>query len=123
MQACTARQEAIDLCVVYALDQAHEFAGNVAMKPGWAKGVFSHKYARRKHDHVDIGTARHVGRRCQHGENAWIRVIKADRAYGVEAPQVVFVWSVVAVPGNDIKWGMVHGCTPQSACKFCDQFK
>jgi hypothetical protein len=55
VQAHAARHEAFFLGVVLAVDQAHEFAHDVAVIPGRAEGVFGHQPARREDDEIDIG--------------------------------------------------------------------
>ena len=52
--------------VVHAMDQAHELAGDIAMEPGWAEGVFHRQNAWRKYHEVDRINAGCVALRLQY---------------------------------------------------------
>src|SRR5439155_1564586 len=54
-------------------------------------------------DEVDIGGAWSLRRRGHDGEDRWIGMIEQQGAHRGEAPQVVFVRRVIAVPGDDIE--------------------
>src|SRR3546814_3961728 len=70
-------RSALRLGVVHALDQAQEFAGGVAMKPGRTEGVLGHQDSRGENDEVRVGHARRRRWRGQHRENAGVRMIVA----------------------------------------------
>ncbi len=55
MQAGSAGEKAFGLGVVLAVDEAHELVHHVAVKPGWAEGVFGDEPARREDGEVDVG--------------------------------------------------------------------
>ncbi|MNM86767.1 hypothetical protein D3C81_989290 [compost metagenome] len=123
MQAGAARREALGLGVVDAADQAHEFAGDIAVEPGRAERVLHCQPARPEDDKVDGVHARGVRRRLQHQEDRRIRVVEADRADGVEAAQVVLVRRVVAVPGHHVQRRMADPGTPQVALELGHQLE
>ena len=50
-------------------------------------------------------------------------MIIADRAYGVEVTQIVFVRCEIAMPRNHIQRRMTDFCRPQIAAEFGNQFK
>src|SRR5215831_4727957 len=80
--------EAFRLRVVDAVDEAHEFARDVAMEPRWPEGVLHDEPAWREDHEVDHVDARGVGGRLQHEEDRRVGVIVAGRADHVEPPQV-----------------------------------
>jgi len=103
VQRCAARQEAFGLGVVGALDQAHVFVHQIAVKPRRTEGVLGHHPAWRENHEVEVGQAVHAGRRGQYREDRRVRVIETHRANGVETAQVVFVRHIVAVPGDHVE--------------------
>lgn len=95
------RLEALGLGVVDAVHQTHELAGDIAVKPGRAEGVFHRQHARWKDRKVQRVHARRRGLGLQHQKDRWIGMVEADRANRIEPAQVVLVRHVVAVPGYD----------------------
>src|SRR5579863_9353107 len=112
VQRCAARYEAAGLApflgVVDAGDEAHELRGHVAVEPGGTEGVLRHQPAGREDHEVHVGGARRIAGRGQHCEDGWVWVIVADGADGIEAPEVVLVGRVVAVPADDVERRVVH---------------
>src|SRR5690606_2128221 len=53
VQAAATRHEAAGLGIVFAMDQTHVFAGDIAVEPRWAEGVFSTQPARRENREID----------------------------------------------------------------------
>src|SRR3569833_152360 len=102
-----AGSKAVRLGVVNAGYQSHELTRDIAMKPRQPERVFHDEPARREYHEIEIVDTRGVADRLQHEKNGGIGVIVADRADGVEQPQVVFVRRVVAVPGDDVLWRMI----------------
>ncbi|CUI67301.1 Uncharacterised protein [Achromobacter xylosoxidans] len=123
VQAGAAGGEAVGLGVVHALDQAHEFAGDVAVEPGRTEGVFHCQDARREDGEVHVGRARGIGRGGQHREDRRVRMVVADRADGVEVAQVVLVRRVRAVPGDHVQRRMADRGAPEAAGELGDQFE
>ena len=66
VQARATGRKAGRLGIVHAVDQAHEFAGDIAMEPRWAEGVFHRQDARGKYHEVDRINAGCVALRLQH---------------------------------------------------------
>lgn len=71
-------EAAAGLCVVLALDQAHELAHVVAVVPRRAERVLGDEPARREDDKVGHGGAESVARRRQNSEDGGIRMVKGD---------------------------------------------
>src|SRR4051794_40105786 len=47
-------------------------------------------------------------------------MIERDRSDRVEAPEVVMVWSVVAMPRDDVQRRMIGLASPKVSAEFCD---
>ena len=103
VERAAARLEALRLGVVLAVDQPHELAHHVHVVPGRPEGVLGHQPAVAEHDEVDVGGARRLRRRGQHGEDRRVGMVVEDRPHGRVAAQIVLVGRVVAVPGDDIE--------------------
>ena len=103
VERCAAGLEAAGLGVIDAVDQAHAFAGDVAVKPGRPESIFHRQPAGREDHEIHLIDARGVADGLQHQEDRGIRMIVADGANGVETAQVVLARSVVAVPGDDVE--------------------
>ena len=123
VQAGTAWDEAFGLGVVFASDEAHELVHEVAVEPGWAEGVLGDDPARGEDGEVYIGCAGDLAGRGEDGVDGWVGVVEADRVDAVEAGEVVLAGRVVAVPGDDVEWGVVEVCSPEVALKFGDDLK
>lgn len=122
MQRGASRLEArAGLRVVLPVDEAHELGHRVAVVPRRAEGVLGDEPARREDDEVGDGGARVVGGRRQDGEDARVRVVVGDGADRVEAPEVVLVGIVVAVPGDDVEGRVVLPRGEESAGEFGQQ--
>ena len=90
------------------------------MEPGRPERVLADQPARREDDEIDVGGARQVGRRGQHGKDRRIGMIEAHRADDVEAREIVFVGREIAVPGDDVERRVIHLRRPQIALEFGD---
>ena len=73
------------------------------MIPGRTERVLADHPALGEDDEVDIGRAGRLRRRGQHGEDRRIGMVEQHCADRREAAQIVFVWEVVAVPGDDVE--------------------
>ena len=109
--------------VVHAMDQAHELAGDIAVEPRRAEGVFHRQDAWRKYHEVDRINAGCVALRLQYQKNRWIGMVETDRTNRIEAAQIVFVGRVIAVPSDHIERRMIDCRRPQVAGEFRDQFE
>src|SRR5262249_5616914 len=95
-----ARGEALRLGVINSRNQPHELTGNIAMEPGWPESALRDQPTRRKDDEVDVVYTRCIADRLQDQEDGRVGVVVADRADGIEMPQVVAIRRVAAVPGH-----------------------
>ena len=102
------------------MDQAHEFAHQVAVKPGRPEGVLGHQPAWRKDHEIAVGGAWRVAGRGQHGEDRRVGVVDADRAQRHEMRGVVLDRGEVAVPGDDVEWGARLAALPELAAEALD---
>ena len=106
-----------------AVHEAHEFARDVAMKPGRPERILSRQPARRENHEVDRIDARRIALRLQHEEDRRIGMIEADRTNRVEVAQIVFVRRVIAVPRDHVERRMTDVRAPQIAVHLRDQFE
>jgi hypothetical protein len=113
-------EAAARLRVVLAANEAHELGHGVAVVPGGPEGVLSDEPARREDDKVGDGGARHGRLRSEHREDGGVRVVEGYAADGVEAPEVVLVRVVQAVPGDDVKGRVALLRRVQVACKLAE---
>ena len=118
VQRHAARHEALRLGVVLAIDQPHELAHDVHVVPGRPERILRHQPAIREDHEVDIGGARRLGGRGQHGEDRGVGMVEQDRPDRGEAAQIVFVGRVVAVPGDDIERRVIDLASPRAAAPF-----
>ena len=123
VQRRPARQKALGLGVIGAMDQTHEFTRDIAMKPGWPERVLRHQPARRKDHEVEVGRAGRVARRGQYGEDRRVGMIEADRADRIERAQVVLVRDMVAMPRHDIQRRVADAGVPEMALELGDEFE
>lgn len=108
MQASTGWLEATPgLGIVVTSDQSHELRHGVTVVPRWTESVFLYEPAGRENDKVGNGRAFMIRRSSKDSENGRIGVIKRDRTNSVEATQIILVRVVVAMPGDDIEWGVI----------------
>lgn len=112
----TARLGIIDPCY-----QAHKFAHDVAMEPGWAERVLRHHPARREDDEVAIGGARRVAGAGQDSEDGRVGMVIADRVDRVEATQIIAAGGKIAVPGDNVEWAVRQAGGPELALEFLDE--
>ena len=122
VQGHAARNEAFGFGIILTVDVAHELGHDVLVIPWRAERVFSHHPALAEEHEVDIGCAflaRGGGEDC---EDAWVRVIKQDRADGAICAEVVFHGGVIAVPRDDIKGAVADFGFVELAAPFdCDR--
>ena len=123
MKAGSARQKALGLGVVLAVDEAHELIHHVAVEPGWAEGVLGNEPAGWEDGEVDVGRAVDGRGRGEDGENGRVGVVEADGVDGVEAGHVVGVGRVVTVPGDDVEGRVVVVRGPELAEELGDDFE
>ena len=121
VQAHAAGHEALGLGVIDAINQPHELGHDVAVIPRRPEGVLRHRPALREDHEVDVGGARRVRRRGHHRVDRRIGMVVEQRADRREAPQVVFVGIVVAVPGDHVERRMRHLGAIKLAAPFDDQ--
>ena len=103
VQGHAARNEALGLGIVLAIDVAHQLGHDVLVVPGRAEGVLGHHPAFAEEDEIDIRGPLHARGRGQHGEDRRVGVIEQDRAHGAIGPQVVFHRRVIAMPGHHVE--------------------
>ena len=119
MEAGSAWEEALGFGVVLALNEAHEFVHKVAVEPGWPEGVLGNHPARGEEDEIYVCGSGDLAWGGEDGEDAGVGVIEAYGVDGVEAGEVVLVWSVVAVPGDDVERRVVEVGCPEVSEEFC----
>ena len=83
----------------------------------WAY-VFLYEPSWRKNYEVCDRCADVVALCCEYGEDAWIWVVVGDAADGIEAAEVVLVWIVPSMPGNDVERSMVLFCCEEMTVEF-----
>jgi len=91
------------------------------MIPGRPERILGHGPAFREYQKVHIGSARRFRRRGQHREDRGIGMIEQERADRREAPQVIFIRRVVAVPGNDVERRLLDLARIELAAPFHEQ--
>ena len=123
VQAGSAGNEAFGLGVVLAVDEAHELVHEVAVEPGWAEGVLGDDPAWGEDGEVDVGGAGDLAGRGEDGVDGGVGVVEGDGVDAVEAGEVVFAGGVVAVPGDDVEWGVVEVGGPEIALEFGDDLE
>lgn len=123
VEAGASGDEALGFGVVFALNEAHEFVHEIAVEPGGTEGVFGHHPAWRKEDEVHVCGSGDFAWRGEDGENAGIRVVETYGVDRVEAGKIVFVGSVIAVPGDNIERGVIEVGCPEASLKFCDNLE
>ena len=115
MQAHAAGNEALWLGVIDAIDEAHELRHDVDVIPRRPKRVLRRQPALGENDEIDIRHAGRVGRRGHHRVDRRVRMIEQHRAHRREAPQIVFVGRVIAMPADDVEGRLVNARAPQAA--------
>ena len=121
MKRRAAGDEARALRIIDSVNQAHELARHVAMKPGRPKGVLHAEPSRREHDEVDIAGPGRIAGRMQHQKYRRVGVIVGRRAHRVEAAQIIFIRRMIAVPRHHIERGVVDLRGPQTPEEFGDE--
>lgn len=118
VEAGSAGGEAFGFGVVLTVDEAHELVHEVAVEPWWAEGVFGDDPAWWEDGEVDVGGAGDLAGRGEDGVDGWVGVVEGDGVDAVEAGEIVFAGSVVAVPGDDVEWGVIEVGGPEVAEEF-----
>ena len=108
VQAGSAWDESFGFGIVLALDEAHKLIHEVAMEPRRAERVLGDNPAWGKDGEVHVSSAVNLAGRREDGVDGGVRVVEADGVDAVEASQVILAGGIVAVPGDDIEWGMIE---------------
>ena len=118
VEAGSAGSEAFRFGVVLSEDKAHELVHEIAVKPGRAEGVLGDDPAWGKDGEVDVGGAGQLAGRGEDGVDGWVGVVEGDGVDAVEASERIFAGSIVAVPGDDVEWGVIEVGGPEVPEEF-----
>src|SRR5262245_31657599 len=113
VQARPSGKESFGLCVVHAMNESHEFAHDVPVKPRWTERMLANQPARREYREVDVRRADGFGRAAQYGIDRRVRVIEAHRADGHEPREIVLVGRQIPVPRHYVEGWMAYFGDPE----------
>lgn len=114
-------EPATRLRIVSSADQTHEFRHGIAVVPRRPKRTLGDQPARRENHKICNRGPDVVGRARQDGVDRGIRVVKGDRADGVEAAEIVFERVIVAVPGDNVERGVLLSRREQAVVELAEQ--
>ena len=92
------------------------------MIPRRSERVLRNKPALGEDDEIDIRRAGRLRRRGQHRKDRGVSVIVKNGADRRVAPQIIFVWCIIAVPGHDIERRMLQCGAIELAAPFDVKF-
>ncbi|MPL83872.1 hypothetical protein SDC9_29831 [bioreactor metagenome] len=120
VQAHAARDEALRLGIIDAIDVAHQLGHDVLVIPRRAEAVLGHHPALAEQHEIDVGGAFLTRGRGQHGEDRRIGMVEQDRTHRAVGAQIVFVGAVIAVPGDDVERAVIDPGLVEAAAPLDD---